>query len=105
MPTYTRPGGLAADLSFGGIEYTRPLGDKAYFGVAAAQIVAAFSVGGGGEVGSPIVRKQYERIDPVGPDLLSFGRAMVRDPEKYVRPYGLAAHFMATGKRMHGLMV
>lgn len=98
MSSYTRPGGLAADLSFSGIEYTRPLGDKASFGKAVGQIVWAFGVADGGEVGSPIVRKQYERIDPVGPDLLSVGWAAVRDPEKYVRPYGLAANFVATGQ-------
>ena len=63
-----------------------------------ARVVAAFSIGDGGEVGSPIVRKQYERIDPVGPDLLSVGWAMVRDPEEYARPYGLAAHFVETGQ-------
>ncbi len=98
MSSYTRPDGLAADLSFSGIEYTRPLGDKTFFGETGAQIVWAFGVADGGEVGSPIVRNQYERIDPVGPDLLSVGWAAVRDSEKYVRPYGLAATFVATGQ-------
>lgn len=98
MPTYIPPDGLATDLRFSGIEYSRPLGSKASFGNAGVQLVVAFSVGDGGEAGSPIVRKQYERIDPVGPDLLSVGWAAVRDPEKYARPYGLAANFVATGQ-------
>ena len=91
-----RPEGLAADLQFSGVEYVRPQGNEASFGQGAVHSVITVGVDLS-EVGAPLLRKQYERIDAVGADHLAVGRPAVRDPTRYTRPYGLAAHFTTTG--------